>query len=197
MGSEIQGYIVIPCWNDGGTIKVLVNDSGNLRVAEQSPLTELDVTIKASDITVPVAEQSPLTSIQSQGYGWDLSSWRKLPLTFGYSDNFCAAVTIANAAAGYNALTIVTIPSGYVYVVEYVNAVDVNNAPTRILIDAVIDGNSIIILDDNTPVANQYSYTQVKLTLKATDYLRVRYWGCTVNDDLWGKASGYVMKVNE
>ena len=107
MPSDANGELRVPVWSDDGVVKPVINDDGRMPVDVEAvdvtidiniessdidvPVSvdaqtqTLDVSLESSDITLPVAEQAPLSSIQAQGYGWDLSNWRKLPMLWGFS----------------------------------------------------------------------------------------------------------------
>lgn len=76
MVSQPKGLMYVPVWIDDGVVKALVLDSGALPVTETTPLTALDITLKASDITLPVAEQTPLTYIQARLLTYYGASWQ-------------------------------------------------------------------------------------------------------------------------
>lgn len=76
MVSQAKGLMYIPVWVDDGVVKPLVLDTGALPVTESAPLTELDVTLKASDITLPVSEQTPLTFIQARLLTYYGATWQ-------------------------------------------------------------------------------------------------------------------------
>lgn len=140
MASDANGVLIVPVWSDGGTVKPVVNDDGRIDVTiGESVITQdvniassdidvpvsidaqditLDINLKSSDITLAVAEQSPLSSIQAQGYGWDLTAWRKLPMLFGYSGVVRQYGVATSTGAGTYRVVCTAVPTGWLYVME-------------------------------------------------------------------------------
>lgn len=175
MASEAEGYIIVPVWSDGGVVKPLINDNGELP-------TILDPT--TSDT---------FTRLQ----GWDLTNWRKLPLLWGYTDNLLETDANPTAPAGTNILSCGPAGSGYVWVVHTACALDATNNPTRISIEITSGGTRYRIIQVSGPGANVSVNVEGHFIVKAGDSIQARFTGVVLNDAISFWVTGYKMKVNE
>lgn len=65
MVSQPKGKLFVLCWVDSGVVKPVILDTGAMPVTETNPLTAIDVTLAASDITLGVTESSPITAVDA------------------------------------------------------------------------------------------------------------------------------------
>lgn len=196
MVSEPKGQLFVPVWIDAGIVKALISDAGTLPVTESAPLTELDVTLKASDITLPTSEQSPLTSIQSQGYGYIGSAWQKQPLIWGYSDVYSDTKYEADVPAADKVIQFDTVPTGEIWVVTVICAYSAQANVSRIEFQPKIDGVSVPLVYEPPAGALHATVWQGIAPMKKDDYLEVIFRGCALNDDLWAMVGGYKMSID-
>lgn len=130
-------------------------------------------------------------------FGWDGSGWHRLPMLWGYSDNYAQNTVVADAAAGANTITFSTCPAGQVWVVTSVIAFDWNNAISGITIE-LYDGSVACALRRKIAVAKD---EEVRFTghiyLKESSRVRVVFDGVTLDDGLRASIGGYKMKVAE
>ncbi len=218
MASKAEGKLCVLVWSDDGVIKPVVLDTGMLPVTESNPLTaidvtlaasditldikesvpltELDVTIKASDITVPVAEQSPITSLYAKQWGYWGGAWRNQPLIWGYTDRILTQVVNASADTGQNNLMLGAVPAGQIWVIEGLAVVNNTSIPTVVRF-GVHDGSSWYWFDAAlTPAAATYSFWAGSFRLKTGDSVGTVLMGCTAGDYLFMNVSGYKMQIS-
>lgn len=181
-----------------GNIPIVINDCIlTLPVHLKGSDITLGVQLKGSDITLNVAEQSPLSSIQAQGYGWDGSNWRKLPIVWGYSDRWAQRVYVENATAGTNNLNTTDVPAGEVWVLQ---AMASKNENKDVAMDytAVFNGTQVKLKVHSLPGVNTWvTLFPIGICLKEGDNARCRFLSCNLNDDLYLDVWGYKMKVAE
>lgn len=128
-------------------------------------------------------------------WGWDGSVWRKLGMVWGYEDTLAVVKSELSAAAGQNVLDTAAFAAGFVYVVQAIVGIDINSNPSQIRLLAVSSGNFVPLLQTATPGADTPVLWTGHMTLKEGDYIRVRFQGCTLNDDLYVYVLGYKMAV--
>lgn len=128
-------------------------------------------------------------------WGWDGSVWRKLGLVWNYEDTLAVAASNLSAAAGQNVLDTAAFGAGFVYVVQAIVGIDITSAPSQIRLLVVSDGNFVPLKQVATPGVDTPVEWTGHITLKAGDKVRVRFQGCTLNDDLWVYVLGYKMAV--
>lgn len=128
-------------------------------------------------------------------WGWDGSQWRKLPLLWGYSDNYIEAQSDLNAAAVVGTLTFATVPAGEIWRITQWIGVDVQTKCTNYILELV---RSAVPYSFSTVVpaaANDYKGTQCDVILKEDDSLRMAFVGTVAGDDIYGWVHGYKMAV--
>ena len=134
---------------------------------------------------------------QSGGWGWDLTQWRKLALSWGYTDRLALKVTHTMVGTGNYNLSAVTVPAGYVYVIQAVVSWNAGSATTQIhtLNDGVYNHP---IASFSTPAAGVYNIVDnLSYTLKEGDQVIAQFLSCSNADVLSGAVWGYKMAVAE
>lgn len=219
MASLASGVLRIPVWNDDGEIKPVVDANGRIPVTldaagvtldvnlESSDITlninlltssiTLDVNLKTSDITLGVTESSPLTAIQAQSYGWDLSNWRKNPISWGLTAVASGSDTTVKSGAGNATITVATVPTGYVYVI---NGIMSRNDTTAITQRHILGTGGVlfIIKEFITHTANIWAISEaLNYVLTAGDTIQVTHVSCADGDTIISRFLGYSMKVTE
>jgi hypothetical protein len=130
-------------------------------------------------------------------WGWDLSQWRKLPMLFGYSDRLAAVSQHTKSGAGNYQMTITTVPSGYVYVVQAITGNDVGTGVRQdfqlyadtaayTIHTETMTGSGALIVHDN-----------LNYVLKAGDSVQIAFISAQDGDVLIGRVWGYKMAVAE
>ncbi len=215
--SQSLGNMVVPVFVQGNVVKAIADTTGKIPVtigeitvpvevtihasditvpvSEQSPLTVLDVHITSCPITLPVQEQSPLASIQAQAYGYDGASWRKNALQWGYSDSIVDQQTNNDAAAGNVNLDHTTVPTGEVWVIT--NWLVYNSATaTRVFLYVRRSSVSVAVRDITALTIGSYTdFSGQGFVVKSGDILRATFLGCSLHDVLVSNLFGYSMKV--
>lgn len=178
-----------------GYLKIVVSGTAGLTAAELNldGAKDLQVDVKTSALPTGAATSAK----QNQLEGWDGAAWRKLPLVWGYSDRLAEYQSEDDATAGINYLTFTAVPAGYVYVVEAVDGYNANHAPLSIEIQACVGSVVARLYRNSDPVVNVPDVLVGRFTLTAGDVVRVRFEGCTLNDNLRAHYWGYKMKVTE
>ena len=128
-------------------------------------------------------------------WGFDGSVWRKLPMLWGYTDRYAEEKSNLSCTAGANILTFSTVPAGEVWRVTALTWVNVNTACVPIAVQLADGVNTWTVYVEAAGVANVYASRLVDITLKEGDCLRVAFYGCTLNDDIFAWVLGYKMAV--
>ncbi len=128
-------------------------------------------------------------------WGWDGTRWRKLPLTWGFTARISGQVVDADADAGTNVLQSDIVPAGEIWVIDYVNALNVQTAPSLVLISLFGGGIKVIIVQSNALPAGVYLTGAPKTVLQVNDRIEYYFSGCTAGDDLHCRWWGYKMAV--
>lgn len=128
-------------------------------------------------------------------WGHDGSQWRKLALTWGYSDRWAEQISDLNASAGTNTLVATVVPAGEVWVLDFCGGVDVNSA-VSIELEVDASGLGMTYVPSTAKAAGAWLIQfPIGLVLKEGDSARVRFYSCNLNDDLYARFWGYKMAV--
>lgn len=176
MASEPKGILRVPAWYDGtnDALKALVNDNGY----------------------VPVSIEEQNINLDTQLHVYDSSAWVKSPIIFGYTDRWCEQKNDSGIAAGDHVHIFDAVPAGYIYVVNmtgsYNSATAIDHqhffydtTANYIIKYYVAQAAGVWAINDN-----------IWYILKAGDRLKIKYWGCSLNDAIYSRAWGYKMKVD-
>lgn len=129
------------------------------------------------------------------GWGWDGTAWRKLPLTWGYTDRYAEIKSNLNCVAGVNYLSFAAVPAGEVWKVTAITFVNTVTDP-GVAYATLYDGSTAFnIYSKSSPGANVYVSVVCDVTLKAGDRIRVGFNGCASNDDIYAWVIGSKMAV--
>ncbi len=213
-----EGYIIIPCWSDGGEVKPIIDDNGKIPVTLSSIATTVDVNLKSSTITLPVsleslpftpsvnlassditlnvAEQNFPTTINSYNHGYISGAWQKSPFLFGISDVYGELETLTVSVGGTNNLQGSTVPAGEVWVVASVAILCSTDNPTSVSIRASVGGVVLRLKTHTTAVMSQGDDWQGKVYIKEDDYIKIVFSNCSVSDVLYAYIIGYKMDVD-
>jgi hypothetical protein len=133
----------------------------------------------------------------SHNYGWDGSAWRKLPLVWGYSEQYLEIESASGVASGTQSLNLSTVPSGEIWVVSIISAWATA---------ATIDRISLRLRDGvDQYVFEEQAYDTAYLTVSARgpfilqegDSMRATFVNCSGGEDLHAYANGYKMLIAE
>lgn len=116
---------------------------------------------------------------------------------WGYKEQYFDEPEDLDADAGYNALDGTVVPAGEVYRVESIRAYD--QTSTCGTIEVLINVGGTVIQTEilSNPPANTRIKWDGMCTLKEDDFIRIAYWGVTVNDVLKARIRGYKVQVPE
>lgn len=128
-------------------------------------------------------------------WGHDGTQWRRLNLLWGFYDTLAETVVNLSATAGLNTLLGAAVPSGEIWVVRMISAVDVNTAVTYIRLGVRIGPTDYRVYEVRPGVAAQWSSVQCDLVLKESHQIVASMDGCVLNDDIYMQYLGYKMNV--
>ena len=128
-------------------------------------------------------------------WGWNGTTWVKLPLVFGYYEQYLEQVTNLNASTGDNWLNGSVVPAGEIWVVTAATASNEDAACARIQM-FIYDGAKHYAMGSVTnPVADQSLVFAGQVILNPGNRFVVRMRGVTAGNDLYFDINGYKMKV--
>jgi len=130
-------------------------------------------------------------------WGWDGTVWRKLPMVWGYSGRWAEHQEDLNATVTYDSLTFTAVPPGEVWVLQAVDAWDVNSDPSRIQFSVTGDGVTTRLQHTLTPGISIPVYWTGTVVLKEGDRVLVGFYGTVAGDDLHANVRGYKMAIAE
>ena len=130
-------------------------------------------------------------------WGWDLTQWRKLGLLWGYTDRLAERAFDLDAAAGSNTLSLGAVPSGEVWSVSLLTAVDWTSAVTGITVQLFVGADDYYLGLRGVTAAAVSVEIQGPIIAKTGDILRVNMGGCTLHDVLAFYVNGYKMAVGQ
>jgi len=141
--------------------------------------------------------QTAPADLAAGAHGWDGSAWRKLPLVWGYSEEW-GEQKIGTAAGAGNATThTVAVPGGYVYVLSALAIIQTSGAAQRVYAQLVRGVLAIALVDEATATSGQSYCWHGHVPLKEDDYVEAVCVapgdGQAVHLRVWG----YKMKVAE
>jgi hypothetical protein len=158
------------------------------------PVTDRLVIDHPGDIEVV---QPVPNDLRVGNYGWDGSAWRKLPLVWGYSDNWLEKLVNSNADAGTNYLDSAVVPAGEVWILTNINAHAIQAGLSMITMGPLRGATSYYAFQKTSPGANEQVGGHCNIVLKAADKVRGAFTGCAAGDDIYLILSGYKMKIAE
>ena len=128
-------------------------------------------------------------------WGFDGSVWRKLPLIFGYTDNFVLNQYVAAAAAGTYTKVWGTVPAGEIWIVNSLLGINYSSVCSNIRFYVIQGGVTAYFMWISAPTANVAVVWNGSIVLKAGDTLNTQLSTCILNDVLNMSAIGYIMAV--
>jgi len=123
--------------------------------------------------------------IVARNYGYVGGAWQKNPVPIGYSGDWTEELQDLTAATGTNTLSGTTVPAGEIWLLYMIGAQDSTSAPSRIEVTCSVNGYTVPYIDDGSPVMAGWSFDYRQIMLSEDDFLRVVFYGCTLNDDLY------------
>jgi len=128
-------------------------------------------------------------------WGWDGTRWRKLPLVFGYSDRYVEWPYNTSLPAGVSNVSASHVPAGEVWRVEGLSVMVGSATCVEFRVNMDAGGVGLTLASQMAPVSGQRYFFPLRVVLKAGDYMYVRFYGMTLNDDAWWSIWGYKMEI--
>lgn len=160
-------------------------DGTNYRVIKLDTSGQLVVAIAASQ------------TIQANLHGYDGSAYHKNPLVWGYTDRWSETISNLNPGAGSITLLSTAVPSGYVYVLEAVAALNNTTNPAVIVISVTDGSTAPELFRSALPGIGVPAKFSGRITLKAGDQVRCVFAGTLAGDDLFAYVWGHKFKIND
>jgi len=130
-------------------------------------------------------------------HGWDGSAWHKLPMTWGYSDQYAERVVDTTMPAGHSNLNGSSVTDGEVWRVTGASFIVFSTSCTEVRLSFNVGGVSFFLDSVLTPSSGQFYSFLCDLTLKKDNFMFFRFYSLTLNDDAYIHFWGYKMKVAE
>jgi len=218
MASKAHGKLRVLVWSDDGVIKPVTLDTGFLPVTESDPISELDVTLKASDITLGVTESdpiskldvtlkasditlgvtesSPLESLYSKQWGYWGGAWRDQPLIFGYTDTYLVERSdISDVAASFT-INLPSVPAGQIYHVMGMAVYRTVTTTSFARVQVASGGGATSVEDIPITTAGMLINNSRELILKMNQNIRVVYVSATIGETVITTVWGYKMQIS-
>jgi len=130
-------------------------------------------------------------------WGWDGSQWRKLPLVWGYSEDYSEKVVESDVPAGSVTIDLSTVPAGEVWVIQRFLCTPSQVNITRMRLQKRVSGTAYDLRSITSFTAYNNVVVDSVFSLPAGANLRVSMAGAQAGDDFVVTAAGYKMKVAE
>ena len=118
-------------------------------------------------------------------------------LIFGYYDRYWLHTYNENATAGTNIQDSGVVPAGEVWIITAVRAVNDNTNVTAIEFFLRSATAYVALYRRFSPGVAADVLWAGSVCLKAGDYVRVIFYGCTLNDNITSDIIGYKMKLSQ
>lgn len=128
-------------------------------------------------------------------WGWLASTWVKLGIVWNYADRWVELKSHTKVGAGSYAMDFTVVPAGYVYTLQTCAAINMGTNASIGFFLAAPTGTSLIKTIVAPGKATWYVGGGFAYTLKAGDFLRVMFYGCSDADVLYATVWGSMMKV--
>jgi len=128
-------------------------------------------------------------------WGWDGTQWRKAGLPLWYRGQVTEQEVNTNAAAGANTLTGSTVPADEVWIIQIIEAIDLNTTLAELEIRWNAGGVWLTLASETSVVANHWIIIFPQIILAPGNYLTAYFNGCTAGDDLYLRYAGYKVKL--
>lgn len=172
----------------------------------QEPLRETANFIYNGTLWVPMQSDASgylevvtpdLSDIEARGYGWINADWQKNPLAFGYSGDQSEEKSNLSAVAGNNLLSGTTVPSGEIWNIQAIGAINATSAIPEIDLQVSVNGITVTLLTKLTPAAGEWVSWSSIVTLSEGDYVRARFVTCVLNDDIYLTYHGITIDIDQ
>jgi hypothetical protein len=128
---------------------------------------------------------------------FDGTVWRPQNQLLAFRDTKQLDGTISDAVAGLNTSNLTAVPAGEVWVITNVIGWNDNHAMTSASIVLVGHEGGVYIDMLASPAAKTALKYAGNVVLRATEYLRFYFYGCTLHDAIVANASGYKFLIAE
>jgi len=167
-------------------LKALVNvNTGQTIAVTQASAADLKATV-----TIPTGQ-----NIQAYNYGLWGGAQKAGPVPFGANAAVAFSASNTSLAAGSSTLVVATAPAGTVYVLTSLAMYYGGTSPTNIQLRITAGGTVAIVALQLSPVTLTVYDRQGWWVLGPGDVFDVRVTGATLNDDLFGYATGFSYSV--
>jgi len=143
----------------------------------------------------PLITQTDPSKLVVGNYGYISGAWKRQGLIWSYADAYLESVYNLDASAGDNVLTLSSVPSGEVWVIQTAFAVNVVTTIPYMRIYVVLDSFVMIIAESWSPTANHRLFWSGQITLKEGASIKALYSSCAAGDDIYLGAMGYKMQI--
>ncbi len=133
---------------------------------------------------------------QVNAHGYDGTTWRKQMLAWGYYDRLAEFTQYVKVGAGDTLRTLLTVPDGYVYVVNA--TMSINHDKITVQNHLLYDGSNYYSIFQSTPtaIAQWQNNANLFYALKKDDKLAFQFLACDADDVLEYACWGYKMKID-
>lgn len=129
-------------------------------------------------------------------WGFDGSVWRSLSLLFGYQDVVRDQTLVASAAAGFNVLDSAAVPSGEIWIVTGIGAMDSTSSPAYVSLMLHSGLTDYRFKTQLTPAVSEVVSASGWFPLKAGENVRATMGGVTAGDSIRLDVIGFSMPVS-
>lgn len=182
--TDPAGPIVVPVASYGGRIYMLeLDSSGRLKIT--------------ADVVANPANLDVALSTRALEAGGNLAAiLAKLPAhPWNYTDTYEDNIYVASAADTVQTLSGSTVPTGEVWVVENIFAIDWTHVPAAVRFYKYNPSTGWQIATRLSPAANIGVDLSGSWKMKAGQYIRATFAGVTIGDELGLQIIGYKMSL--
>jgi len=153
--------------------------------------------VQGGDVDAAIPADAKAKLVTALAHGYDGTLWRKQPLVWGYSDRWYESSNHTKVGAGHYTLATAVVPSGYVYVADYISTVNLHTICARTYeVYTTVAGLVVGFLP--IVASNTWTYSPpMGIVLKEGDKVAVSFLSCNNGDYLAMKVWGHKMKVAE
>lgn len=133
----------------------------------------------------------------SGSWGWDGSTWRKLALLFGYSEQLFLAHSETLDTAGDKIYLFDAVPAGELWIVQHVAAAASTNTTYGITFSVAYSSAVYHFYSSTYTNAGLQVSCHYDVVLPPGAQLRVAWYSAAAGDTVYAYALGYKMKIEE
>jgi len=129
-------------------------------------------------------------------WGWDGSQWRKLPLVWGYSEQYVECQAAVVLSDGHYECELATVPPGEVWVVTNIHMMNRTAACSVERAQLVCGEDESYIVTYLPTAALDACQWQGFLVMVAGQYIKCTLEDCVTGDEVRVNVHGYKLKVS-